>query len=93
MRSLRGSPDPLAFNLVQAWFAPVVGLALLPWLDLATLPRSLLFCAVLSGIAHAAYFYWMSRAFERGDMSLVYPIARSSPPTPGVNESPRAIPN
>ena len=28
---------------------------------------------------HALYFYWMSRAFEHGDLSLVYPIARSTP--------------
>jgi drug/metabolite transporter (DMT)-like permease len=77
--SIKSSPDPLAFNLVQAWFAPVVGLALLPWIDFGALPRSLLAWSAASGIAHAVYFYWLTRAFEQGDMSLVYPISRSAP--------------
>ena len=32
-----------------------------------------------TGVAHGLYFYWMSRAFERGDLSVVYPIVRSTP--------------
>jgi drug/metabolite transporter (DMT)-like permease len=34
---------------------------------------------LLTGPTHALYLYWMSRAYEHGDLSLVYPIARSTP--------------
>jgi uncharacterized membrane protein len=77
--TIKSSPDPLAFNLVQAWFAPLVGLALLPWIEIGEIPLQLLGWSAVSGVAHAIYFYWLTRAFEQGDMSLVYPIARSAP--------------
>ena len=77
--AIKSSDDPLAFNLVQAWFAPLVGLLLWPWLDLEALPASVWLWCALSGVAHALYFYWLTRAFEQGEMSLVYPIARSTP--------------
>ena len=32
-----------------------------------------------TGVAHGLYFYWMSRALEGGELSLVYPIVRSTP--------------
>ncbi|MBC7114491.1 MAG: EamA family transporter [Archaeoglobi archaeon] len=35
--------------------------------------------ALLSGIIHAAYFLSLGYAYEEGELSLVYPIARSSP--------------
>lgn len=34
---------------------------------------------VLSGIVHCFYWYFLSRAYEDGDLSHVYPIMRSSP--------------
>jgi len=33
----------------------------------------------LSGFAHFVYWYFLSKALEKGDLSLVYPIMRSSP--------------
>lgn len=32
-----------------------------------------------SGIAHALYYYTLAEAYKKGDLSLVYPIARSAP--------------
>lgn len=77
--AIKSSADPLGFNLVQAWFTPIVGLALLPWIRFDEIPASLLGWSALSGVAHAIYFYWLTRAFQYGDMSVVYPIARSTP--------------
>lgn len=77
--AIKQSRDPLAFNLVQAWFAPGVGLALIPWIEFAEIPSALVGWCALSGVAHSLYFYWMTRAYELGDLSAVYPIARSSP--------------
>jgi drug/metabolite transporter (DMT)-like permease len=37
-------------------------------------------CIVATGILHAFYFWFVGRAYERGDLSLVYPLARGSGP-------------
>jgi len=37
-------------------------------------------CIVATGVLHAFYFWFMSEAYERGDLSLVYPLARGSGP-------------
>jgi drug/metabolite transporter (DMT)-like permease len=40
--------------------------------------------AVLSGVLEAAYFVFLSAAYRRGDLSLVYPIARGTAPVLSV---------
>ena len=40
--------------------------------------------AVLSGVLEAAYFIFLSAAYRRGDLSLVYPIARGTAPVLSV---------
>ncbi len=45
-----------------------------PW---ATTPLAGL-CVLLTGIIHALYFLLLGRAYETGEISLVYPIARGS---------------
>lgn len=45
----------------------------------AEVPGDVWGLVALTGAAHGLYFYWMSRAFETGDLSLVYPIVRSTP--------------
>jgi drug/metabolite transporter (DMT)-like permease len=37
-------------------------------------------CIVATGIFHALYFWFMGGAYQRGDLSLVYPISRGSGP-------------
>lgn len=37
-------------------------------------------CILATGILHAMYFWFMGGAYERGDLSLVYPLARGSGP-------------
>lgn len=37
-------------------------------------------CIVATGIFHALYFWFMGGAYERGDLSLVYPLFRGSGP-------------
>jgi len=77
--AIKGSGDPLAFNVLQ-WLAfslVLVGLA--PWIDLQALPGEVRWLLAGAGVAHGVYFYWLSRAFEHGDLSLVYPIVRSTP--------------
>ena len=38
------------------------------------------YCVLASAILHAFYFWTLSKAYEGGDLSLVYPIARGSMP-------------
>lgn len=37
-------------------------------------------CVSATGILHALYFWFMGGAYERGDLSLVYPLSRGSGP-------------
>ncbi|MCE5282834.1 MAG: DMT family transporter [Deltaproteobacteria bacterium] len=37
-------------------------------------------CIVATGLIHAAYFWVMGGAYQRGDLSMVYPLARGSGP-------------
>jgi drug/metabolite transporter (DMT)-like permease len=77
--AIKGSQDPLSFNLLQAiplgiLFVPVAVAA-----DPTSLPARFFWILAASGLAHAVYLYGLSRAFEQGDLTLVYPIARSTP--------------
>jgi len=77
--AIKQSGDPLCFNLLQTWLA-VAGLAAVaPWIAWHAIPLEVWGLLALTGPAHGLYLYWMSRAFEHGDLSLVYPIARSTP--------------
>ena len=76
---IKGSRDPLTFNLLQGWLGVVLLAGLSPFIDFAELPTALGWLLAASGVAHGLYMYWMSRAYEHGDLSLVYPIARSTP--------------
>ncbi len=77
--SIKSSADPLCFNLLQSWLAPLMLAALVPFVDFAEIPSFTFRLLGVTGIVHALYLYWMSRAYEHGDLSLVYPIARSTP--------------
>jgi drug/metabolite transporter (DMT)-like permease len=37
-------------------------------------------CILASGLLHAFYFWFLGGAYERGDLSLVYPLSRGSGP-------------
>lgn len=76
---IKSSRDPLSFNLVQGWPVPLALAAVAPWVDFGEVPRVVWQLLAATGVAHAFYLYWMSRAYEHGDLSLVYPIARSTP--------------
>jgi uncharacterized membrane protein len=77
--SIKGSANPLAFSLLQHLLVLpfcVAGLASVAG-ELAT-PR-LLACAAGTAVAHGFYGYWLALALERADLTLAYPIVRSTP--------------
>ncbi len=38
------------------------------------------YCVVATGVIHALYFWFLGGAYERGDLSLVYPLSRGTGP-------------
>jgi drug/metabolite transporter (DMT)-like permease len=77
--SIKGSRDPLLFNALQTALPLAATAAILPLLDLGEVPPVAWTCLAATTLCHTGYFWWMSRAFEHGDLSLVYPITRSTP--------------
>ena len=76
---IKQSRDPLAFNLLQvAPFVPVVA-AIPIFVDLEAVPAAAWRMFGVSSLIHAAYIYWMGRALERAELSVAYPIMRSTP--------------
>jgi drug/metabolite transporter (DMT)-like permease len=74
-------------NIVVIWLALLAGcFALLPGIVvLAVLgiispqvPASAVGCVVATGLLHGVYFHLLGRAYERGEISVVYPILRGS---------------
>ena len=66
---------------VVTWWALVVGsLINLPWLFKHTVPAAVWPLAVASAIVEAAYFMLLIRAYQNGDFSEVYPLARGAAP-------------
>ncbi|MFI5199919.1 MAG: EamA family transporter [Candidatus Limnocylindrales bacterium] len=85
---LKTASDPLRTAgrgmLIGAAFLVPVGL--LGWLASGqpTLPIEAWRLALVSGVLEAAYFAFLSAAYKRGDLSLVYPIARGTAPVLSV---------
>jgi drug/metabolite transporter (DMT)-like permease len=77
--AIKGSRDPLAFNLLQLVAPFAILLALAPFVVWSEVPAPVWGLLVGTSFFHGLYFYWMTRAFEHGDLTLVYPIARSTP--------------
>ncbi len=77
--SIKGSRDPLLFNALQTVLPLAATAAILPAVDLGQVPPVAWACLGATTVCHTGYFWWMSRAFEHGDLTLVYPITRSTP--------------
>lgn len=71
--------QPTAFAAVMAAFTLIAMLLALPWIPVAPLSGELLPLLLTSCVLHGVSFYVLARAYEAGDLSLVYPISRSTP--------------
>jgi len=77
--SIKGSGDPFAFNVRQKVFF-LAGLAILaPFVPWAVIPAEAWQLLAVAGVAHALYFYWLSRSLATTDLTVAYPIIRSTP--------------
>jgi drug/metabolite transporter (DMT)-like permease len=77
--SIKGASNPLAFTLGQHLIVlPLAIVALASIADELPLPQ-LLLPAAGTALAHGLYGYWLALALERADLTLAYPIVRSTP--------------
>ena len=81
---LKMAGDPLRAATVGMLAATVLvvpaGAAAWWWSGAPALPVEGVALGVLSGVVEAAYFVLLSAAYRRGDLSVVYPIARGTAP-------------
>jgi uncharacterized membrane protein len=81
---LKTAGDPLRAATIGMLAATVVivPVGLVAWLATGRrdLPTEGIALGVVSGIIEAAYFVLLSAAYRRGDLSVVYPIARGTAP-------------
>ena len=81
---LKTAGDPLraaAIGILAAAVA-IVPIGIAAWWVVGTpaVPAEGVALGVLSGLVEAAYFVLLSAAYRRGDLSIVYPIARGTAP-------------
>ncbi len=75
------SDDPPAFLFLAAVAAALLGLPLAAWgVSTGRVSPVGLAVAVGSSVIHAVYFWLLSAGYRRGDLSVVYPVARGSSP-------------
>ena len=81
---LKTSDDTLwtAVRLQLIGSAILLPIGIAAWINIGrpAVPAEALWLAVISGVIEAIYFVCLSAAYQRGDLSLVYPLARGSAP-------------
>jgi uncharacterized membrane protein len=75
----KSSASPLAFSLLKGSILMLLAIIILPFIPLGSIPMDVWTYIAFSGVIHAVYILSLSTAYETGDMSYVYPIARSAP--------------
>ncbi len=74
---LKSGRDKMASRALIDGFSALIVLPVLPWIELPTHAWGWL---AASGVIHLVYMIGLIRAFEKADMSVVYPIARGVAP-------------
>jgi uncharacterized membrane protein len=81
---LKTAGDPLRAATIGMTAASIAGvpLVLLAWLalDRPAVPAAAWLLGICSGLVEVAYFVFLAAAYRRGDLSVVYPLARGSAP-------------
>jgi len=73
------SESPKAFSLLKGTVMLGMALIALAGIPLEEIPAELWIYVLISGVIHGIYILALSTAYETGDISYVYPIARSAP--------------
>ena len=76
---VKSSESPRAFALLKGTVLVSITLGLAYWMPLGAITPTVWLAIIASGIVHFVYILALSSAYETGDISFVYPIARSAP--------------
>ena len=74
----KSSEDPAVFSLLKGITMASVAVVGLTAMPLGAIPAALWKYVLISGLFHGVYILALSKAYESGDISYVYPIARSA---------------
>ena len=75
----KSSINPKAFTLLTGIITIAIFAVAIPIIPFKSIPLDVWMYVVFSGAIHMVYFTALSSAYETGDISFVYPIARSAP--------------
>jgi drug/metabolite transporter (DMT)-like permease len=75
----KGSENPTAFLLGIEVLTAVVSLPLLFLFVFSEIATQVWWLLAGTGVTHSLYAFWLTRAYVHGELTLVYPIARSTP--------------
>ncbi len=75
----KSSSKPRVFSLIKGTAILAISIIFLSGIPIHVISNTVWFYAILSGVVHALYIFALSTAYEKGDISYVYPIARSAP--------------
>lgn len=75
----KGSSNPMAFLLAMEVVTALAALALLPFFSLADVPTEAWKLLGATWLVHGCYGYFLTSAYAREDLTVVYPIARTTP--------------
>lgn len=75
----KSSANPKAYTLWKGMVFIGIAVCALPMLPVASIPAAIWGYMIASGILHALYLFALTTSYETGEISFVYPIARSAP--------------
>jgi drug/metabolite transporter (DMT)-like permease len=76
----KGSRSPAGYLVVTGFAgAAIMGLPVLLAFEPAEVPTGVWTLLAATSVAHAFYAFWLSRAYLHGELTLVYPISRTTP--------------
>lgn len=75
----KGSASPMGYVLAMEVATTVAAVALLPFFEPGEIPRLVWGLLAATAVAHGFYAYFLSLAYQHGELTVVYPIARTTP--------------
>jgi len=75
----KSSNNPKLFSMYGGLTTVVLTIIFAFWVPLHLIPFWVWMAILVSGVIHSLYIFALSSAYETGDISYVYPIARSAP--------------
>jgi drug/metabolite transporter (DMT)-like permease len=75
----KGSASPAAYLFLLELCTAACTVPLLPFFSFADIGREVWITLGLTSVAHGFYAYWLTLAYRHGELSLVYPISRTTP--------------